>query len=63
MSSDPVSPRFYIGAYGICRDPEGRLLLARMSGGIDDGRWTMPGGGIKWGEHPDTHCSGNWKRR
>ena len=53
MFPDPVSLRFYMGAYGICRDPAGRLLLARMSGGFDDGRWTMPGGGMEWGEHPD----------
>ena len=53
MSSNYETPNFYMGAYGICRDPAGRLLLVRMSGGPDDGRWTMPGGGIEWGEHPD----------
>ncbi len=53
MSSRSDSASFYQGSYGICRDPAGRLLLARMSGGIDNGKWTMPGGGIEWGEHPD----------
>lgn len=53
MSSATDSARFYVGAYGICRDPAGLLLLTRMSGGFDDGKWTMPGGGIEWGEHPD----------
>lgn len=43
----------YVGAYGLCRDREGRLLLARLSEGPDAGRWTLPGGGVLWGEHPD----------
>lgn len=53
MSSDSDTPRVYLGAYGFCRDPSGRLLLVRMASGPDEGRWTIPGGGIKWGEHPD----------
>ncbi|MDE0447218.1 MAG: NUDIX domain-containing protein [Spirochaetaceae bacterium] len=47
------APGTYIGAYARCRDPEGRLLLVRMARGLDEGRWTLPGGGIEWGEHPD----------
>ena len=44
----------YLGAYGLCRDPSGRLLLARLSPGLlDAGLWTMPGGGVEWGEDPD----------
>ena len=53
MSSTPDNPRVYHGAYGLCRNPSGHLLLVRMSRGIDTGRWTLPGGGIKWGEHPE----------
>ena len=53
MSSASDTPRVYIGAYGFCRDPSGRLLLVRMASGLDQGRWTMPGGGIEWGEHPE----------
>lgn len=50
--SDP--PGRYLGAYGLCRDPSGRLLLARLAPGmLDEGLWTMPGGGVEWGEHPD----------
>ncbi len=42
-----------IAAYGVCRDPEGRLLLARASPAITlKGRWFLPGGGVHHGEHP-----------
>ena len=47
------APGTYVGAYARCLDPEGRLLLARMARGLDGGRWTLPGGGVEWGEHPD----------
>lgn len=54
MSSAPENFRVYHGAYGLCRDPAGHLLLARVASGIDKGRWTLPGGGIEWAEHPET---------
>ena len=44
--------RIHIGAYGYCLDPYGRLLLARVSEGPDHGSWTLPGGGVMWGEDP-----------
>lgn len=53
MLSTPENYHVYHGAYGLCRNPSGHLLLARISSGIDQGRWTLPGGGIEWGEHPD----------
>lgn len=53
MSSAPDNPRVYNGAYGLCRDPSGHLLLVHISDGLDKGLWTLPGGGIEWGEHPD----------
>jgi 8-oxo-dGTP diphosphatase len=39
-------------AYVVCRDEAGRLLLTRFvaPGHPDSGKWTMPGGGIEWGE-------------
>src|SRR5687767_7423514 len=43
----------HLGAYALCRDASGRLLLARMATGPDIGRWMLPGGGVEWGEHPD----------
>jgi 8-oxo-dGTP diphosphatase len=42
-----------IAAYGVCRDSEGRVLLARGSATADlPGVWQIPGGGIDHGEHP-----------
>lgn len=39
-------------AYVVCRDAAGRLLLTRFvsPGHPDTGKWTIPGGGIEWGE-------------
>ena len=39
-------------AYVVCRDGAGRLLLTRFvsPGHPDSGKWTIPGGGIEWGE-------------
>ncbi|WP_250028551.1 NUDIX hydrolase [Paractinoplanes maris] len=43
-----------VGAYGICRDETGRVLLARNSPlSSFPGLWTLPGGGVDQGEHPD----------
>jgi len=43
-----------IGAYGLCRDAAGRVLLARNSQlSAFPGLWTLPGGGVEQGEHPD----------
>ncbi|GAB2599550.1 hypothetical protein Aab01nite_75980 [Paractinoplanes abujensis] len=43
-----------VGAYGICRDDSGRVLLARNSSLSNfPGLWTLPGGGVEQGEHPD----------
>ena len=53
MPSETDNPRVYNGAYGLCRDASSRLLLVRITDGLDKGLWTLPGGGIEWGEHPD----------
>ncbi len=39
-------------AYVVCRDETERLLLTRFisPGHPDSGMWTMPGGGMDWGE-------------
>ncbi|AGZ39288.1 NUDIX domain-containing protein [Actinoplanes friuliensis] len=43
-----------IGAYGVCRDSAGRVLLARNSHlSTFQGLWTLPGGGVEQGEDPD----------
>ncbi|MEU4239390.1 NUDIX domain-containing protein [Actinoplanes sp. NPDC026619] len=43
-----------VGAYGVCRDDSGRVLLARNSAASEfPGLWTLPGGGVEQGEHPD----------
>jgi 8-oxo-dGTP diphosphatase len=41
-------------AYVLCRDDRGRVLLTRYAvpGHPDDGKWTLPGGGMEWGELP-----------
>jgi 8-oxo-dGTP diphosphatase len=46
------SHHVYVSAYALCvRD--GQMLLVRMGPGrYDTGRWTLPGGGLNWGEAP-----------
>jgi len=43
-----------VAAYVVCRDQGGRILLTRFveDGNPDSGSWTMPGGGMEWGEQP-----------
>jgi ADP-ribose pyrophosphatase YjhB (NUDIX family) len=42
-----------IAAYGVCRDDDRRILLARASPAITlQGRWFLPGGGVDHGESP-----------
>jgi len=42
-----------IAAYGLCLDPDERLLLARAAPWLTlRGRWFLPGGGVDHGEHP-----------
>ena len=43
-----------VAAYVLCRDGEGRILLTRFRHAehLDSGKWTMPGGGMEWGEEP-----------
>lgn len=41
-----------VAVYPLCRDDGGRILLTRVSlpGLADDGKWTMPGGSMEFGE-------------
>ncbi len=47
-------PRVYVGAYALCLDEPDHLLLCRIKEGYPDaGLWTLPGGGLSWGEPPE----------
>jgi len=42
-----------VAAYDLCVDSERRILLCRIAPGYPaTGHWTLPGGGIKFGESP-----------
>jgi 8-oxo-dGTP diphosphatase len=42
-----------VAAYALCRDDRGRTLLTRLTyPEIKAGHWTLPGGGIDFGEAP-----------
>ena len=43
-----------VAAYALCTDGD-TILLSRIAQGataFSDGKWTLPGGGIEFGEHP-----------
>ena len=54
-STDPAAqPWVRVGAYAIVTDSSARLLLCRIAPGYPlEGHWTLPGGGVDHGEHPD----------
>lgn len=42
-----------VAAYAVVQDDEGRVLLVRITAGYPSGgRWTLPGGGLNFGEDP-----------
>ena len=50
----PLAPRTRLGAYAVALDRDGRILLCRLSADeVEAGAWTLPGGGVEFGEHPD----------
>jgi ADP-ribose pyrophosphatase YjhB (NUDIX family) len=43
-----------VAAYNVCLDDASRLLMCRLSDITErPGFWTLPGGGIHFGEHPE----------
>jgi len=43
-----------VAAYNVCVDDTSRLLMCRLSNITErPGAWTLPGGGIDFGEHPE----------
>jgi 8-oxo-dGTP diphosphatase len=49
-----AAPWIRVGAYAIVTDGSRRILLCRIAPGYPaEGRWTLPGGGVDHGEHPD----------
>ena len=54
--TDNVAPTTRVSAYGLCFDEVDRMLLVRIAPGFTrdaEGRWTLPGGGLKFGEDPE----------
>jgi len=50
----PVGRIQRVAAYNVCVDADDRLLLCRLSAITEaPGSWTLPGGGIQFGEHPE----------
>ena len=44
----------HLGSYAFCVRGDGAVLLARIARNFPDaGSWTLPGGGVEFGEHPD----------
>jgi 8-oxo-dGTP diphosphatase len=49
-----VTRKQRIAAYSVCVDADARLLVCRLSGITErPGWWTLPGGGVEFGEHPE----------
>jgi 8-oxo-dGTP diphosphatase len=43
-----------VAAYNVCVDADDRLLWVRLSNITEaPGSWTLPGGGVEFGEHPE----------
>jgi ADP-ribose pyrophosphatase YjhB (NUDIX family) len=52
--TDPVRRMTRVAGYALCVDGDA-ILLSRIAQGAtatSDGMWTLPGGGIEFGEHP-----------
>ncbi len=52
MLVDEAGRQFRMGVYGLAVNDD-EVLLARVGpGDVEVGAWTLPGGGLDWGEHP-----------
>jgi 8-oxo-dGTP diphosphatase len=50
---EPTRQVTRVAAYALCLDDDGRILLARLTyPEVKAGWWTLPGGGIDFGESP-----------
>jgi 8-oxo-dGTP diphosphatase len=52
--TDPARRVTRVAAYALCTEGEA-ILLSRIAPGAtatSDGMWTLPGGGVEFGEHP-----------
>jgi 8-oxo-dGTP diphosphatase len=50
----PSAGRTRLGSYAIVLDRADRILLCRLATNEPEpGAWTLPGGGVDFGEHPD----------
>lgn len=54
MTAEKALPRWTrVAAYALAADDQGRVLLVRVAAGYPQaGRWTLPGGGLGFGEDP-----------
>lgn len=53
MSAERQDGWTRVAAYALINDDEGRILLVRIAPGYPDtGDWTLPGGGLNFGEDP-----------
>jgi ADP-ribose pyrophosphatase YjhB (NUDIX family) len=49
-----ASQRTRVAAYAVCTDDAGRILLCRVAPSVAPGEiWTLPGGGLDFGEPPE----------
>ena len=54
MFTDSEGRHQRVAAYGVCVNARRELLLCRLNDTtMSPGVWTLPGGGIDFGEHPD----------
>lgn len=53
MHRPPPEPRTRLAAYALCVDDQQAMLLCRIAPGYPAaGQWTLPGGGVTFGEDP-----------